>query len=259
MRKVLIGVVMVITGLGRVLFGSRPVPLRIVRACRRMLPGADALVPRTAARDRDPSSLDDPFLREALSGTELGGWALDASTINALGREIASLRPQQVLEFGSGVSTLCLAHLVGRYRPDTDGPLVHSIDQDPEWLRKSRSLVAAAGLEDRVVFHHAPLVRTEAFGRSLSAYDLSETTLAALAEWRPSMVFIDGPAAEDGARVGTLPAIAEIAAPEATFYLDDALRDGELAAAVLWQQSGLARVEGIILVGSGLLRGRIRF
>ena len=74
---------------------------------------------------------------------------------------------------------------------------------------------------------------------------------------RPTFVVIDGPATETD-RFGTLPLIRPYVKANALFYLDDALRDGELDVARRWARLPYVEVNGIYLTEKGLLQGNVR-
>ena len=71
-------------------------------------------------------------------------------------------------------------------------------------------------------------------------------------------VLVDGPYAEPGARYATIPTFRKWIATGATVLLDDALRDGELAAARRWHCEGWIDASGISLVEKGLLVAEVR-
>src|SRR5437764_487381 len=77
---------------------------------------------------------------ERLHNVELGLWSMSSETLNFLESEIHRCRPDAVLEFGSGVSTACIA----RYMQDVHGAAsriyVHSFDQNLESIDKTRQL-----------------------------------------------------------------------------------------------------------------------
>ncbi len=243
----------------RAVHGLRPVRLEVLRRLNQILPPGDLLLPPPQARDRDPAACEDAFLREALKGRELGGWSLDAPTINFLDAAIERDRPGSILEFGSGISTLCLAHFASRGASEGAAPRIYSIDQDAAFMDESQRLLETWDLDGAVTFLHAPLTSRTIADRQISSYDLDESTVRSLLGGdQPEIVLIDGPAAEEGARVSTLPLVRSLVAPGARVLLDDALRDGEIRAATAWERQGLATVEGVVLIGSGLMVGRIR-
>ena len=74
----------------------------------------------------------------------------------------------------------------------------------------------------------------------------------------PEIVVIDGPAAQDGARFGTLRLIRRYLNSGARFYLDDALRDGEIDIAERWARLPYVPVNVVRLTENGLLLGEVR-
>lgn len=235
------------------LTGARPVPLAFWLLLQRLARRADALVP--AARPTRGADLPDPVLAAALSELTLGAWTLGPSSIAALRRVLTDVKPGVVVEFGSGVSTVCLAH----YGADLD-PLVQviSLEQDAAEVARTTALLARLPVSSPVTLLHAPLEERVVEGRRLSSYSLADTDLdSALGGRSIDLVVIDGPAAEDGARFGTLPLLLSRLSPKAVVFMDDALRDGELSAARGWVDLGTLKVDGIIPVGHGLLIGRM--
>lgn len=224
---------------------GRPVPARAVWALSRTLPGDDALV--TPPVPAGAEAIADAFLRDRLAGRELGTWALSARAIDLLVRTVRRHRPQLAVEFSSGVSTLALAHAM---RPLEQAPWVISIEQDADHAEATRAMLDDAGLGDAAVVLHAPLVQTD--GRS--AYDLDAELLAGhIAGRTVGIVVVDGPAAEPGARVTTLPALCPHLRAPCPLLLDDALRDGELYAARAWLRDGLIESARYDLAAGGLM------
>jgi hypothetical protein len=211
---------------------GRPVPARAVWALRRPLRGTDPLV--TPPCGAGPETLDDPFLRERLGGRELGVWTLSAHAIDLLVDTVRARRPALAVEFSSGVSTLALAHAMAALG---EPPWVISIEQDATHAEATRELLRDAELEHAAVVLHAPLVKNED-GRS--AYDLDPALLTEhIAGREVGIAVVDGPAAEEGARVTTLPMLCPHLREPCPVLLDDALRDGELFAARSWLRDGI--------------------
>lgn len=210
---------------------GRSVPGRAVWAARRPLRGIDPLV--TPPRGAGAEALEDPFLRERLAGRELGVWTLSAHAINLLVSTVRALRPLVAVEFSSGVSTLALAHAM---RDLGEPPWVISVEQDDAHAEATRTMLSDAGLGDAAVVLHAPLEQRDGH----SAYDLATGDLARhIAGRTVGMALVDGPAAEEGARVTTVPMLCPHLLAPCPFLLDDALRDGELLAARTWLREGI--------------------
>jgi hypothetical protein len=225
----------------------QPVPAPVVWALRRPLRGDDPLV--TPPRPTGAEAIADPFLRKHLAGRELGTWTLSAHAIEVLVATVRRHRPRLAVEFSSGVSTLALAHAM---RPVMQPPWVISIEQDAGHAEATRALLEDAGLRDAAVVLHAPLVQRDGH----SAYDLDPELLAQhIAGRTVGMVVVDGPAAEPGARVTTLPALCPHLASPCPLLLDDALRDGELYAAKTWLRERRIEAPRYDLREGGLMTG----
>ena len=130
---------------------------------------------------------------------------------------------------------------------------IHSFDQDATSIEKTRRLTDLTGTTAAVRFIHAPLRSQVIEDTPTTCYTFDPV------EWtdKPDFVVIDGPAAEAGARFGTLPFAHSIAKSGARFYLDDALRDGELDTARRWSRLAYVRIEGLMPTEKGMLVGTI--
>jgi hypothetical protein len=103
----------------------------------------------------------------------------------------------------------------------------------------------------------APLVSQQIEGMSTTCYGIPADVGNVIGDLRADLVIIDGPAAESGARFGTLPLARRFVGPRTPFILDDAMRDGELAVAKSWSSLAYVQVDGIHLIERGLLTGLI--
>jgi predicted O-methyltransferase YrrM len=180
------------------------------------------------------------------------------ATLRWIVDEVVRRRPGLILEFGSGASTVALAWAVRQVTASATDPRIVSFEQDVAQAERTRDLLRAASLGGEAEIVVAPLARQTIEGVATTCYTIPEAGRLAIAGRRADMVVIDGPAAEDGARFGTLPLVREFLAHGATCYLDDALRDGELWTAGRWGQLGYLDVDGIALVEKGVLVVRVR-
>jgi predicted O-methyltransferase YrrM len=214
---------------------------------------SDALVPRATPVVGD--ALHDAALAAALHDVELGTWTLGPRSIEVLGALLRTTRPKVIFEFGSGVSTVCLAHFGAAVQPP---PRIISLEQDAAEVERTRSLVARLPAAASVTVLHSPLVERIVEGRRLSSYSISEAELDRVLDGQSiDLVLIDGPAAEDGARFGTLPLVHALMSPGAPVVMDDALRDGELAAARQWRELHLLSIRGVLPIEHGLMMGSV--
>jgi predicted O-methyltransferase YrrM len=215
---------------------------------------------RTASVVRPGTALANPYLSERLADRRFGDWTISAQTMNFLEREIRARAPTRVLEFGSGLSTACLARYMAESAPDLPGPILISVEEDASFCTESRKLIAELGLEELASVHHAPLVTKEVAGRSVPTYDLAATILAELSTTPASLVFIDGPGKAGGpfGRWAVLHAVLPLLRRDFRFYLDDALTDSALESAKRWEDIPGVHIQGVALVGHGVLVGDYR-
>ncbi len=220
--------------------------------------GRDSLFPRRFARDSG-ENLSDPFLAEQFRDLELGLWAMSSRTINLLLAEITKHKPSSILEFGSGVSTACIARCMQEVHGKSSQPLVYSFEQSENVIKATSRLLELTGTSASVHLTYSPLCRQVIEGRETICYEPPRAELRKrIANRPPEFIVIDGPSAEDGARFGTLPLAHSLATAGARFYLDDALRDSELEIAKQWSSLPYVQVEGMLPTGKGLLVGKIR-
>ena len=234
----------------------RPIPLRdwlgMRRFMRRVTAGPDTLVPPMETFKGSASSLSDPELARLLASDELGTWALDGATIEVLWERLQAERPRTVLEFGAGVSTVILARYAQwRAAQGLQRAVIVSVEQDAKVRDKVEKRLAENEISEGVHVLHAPL--SEA-----SRYQIDSNAIRqCLGEYAIDWVLIDGPAGPDGCRVSTLPDVMELCADGARWFLDDALRDGEIGILREWSRLRNVTVEGIYPIGKGLATGTV--
>lgn len=201
--------------------------------------------------------LKNPYLASVLAKDELGTWALDATVLNLLETKIRVKRPNAILEFGSGISTICFARFIHEIYENEDSLRVYSVEQDQNHLEKTRKRLIELELDRIVKFIYAPLERQVIEGIQTECYRIPFPQHESLFNRSPDFIIVDGPAAEDGARFGTLPLIKPFLKSDAVWYLDDALRDGELITVSQWTKLAYVEVHGVYLCGKGLATGYV--
>lgn len=198
------------------------------------LDGALRLAPKIDLDWLDPSLADD-------------GWALAPDALRLLAALVAELRPRHVVEFGSGVSTLVLAHSAA----SSGGVEISSVEHDPVYAARTGELLRQHDSEQHVSLHVVPLVARVRAGELHPLYLLDR---AALASERPAdLVLIDGPPAALGGRTGMLYQALDLSQAGTIVLLDDAERGPEREAVTWWEQ----RLGDAVLIGrlSGFARG----
>ena len=160
----------------------------------------------------------------------------------ALATLVAEVRAgrRQVVECGSGVSTVVLARALG----EADGRL-HSLEHDPAWAARIRSLLVDEGLDRFAGIVESPLAPHPAALDGGSWY--GGEALAELPEAGVDLLLVDGPpAGEPGrarSRYPALPILGSRLTEDALVVLDDAHRPGETAVLAAWERESDLRFQ----------------
>jgi len=160
--------------------------------------------------------------------------ALRPAALAAVCNEIALAGRTEVVELGSGVSTVVLARLL-RER----GGRLTTVEHQPDWARFVRSQLKREGLTTVARLVEAPL---EPHPLALDdAPWYAERALADLPN-EVDLLLIDGPPGYsegmERSRYPALPALAERLAPDSFVLLDDATRPGERDIVERWRAAG---------------------
>jgi len=209
----------------------------------------------TRARRREPVIAFDR-VRDVLADRAANRYTLGSEALNFLDRRIEELRPDAILEFGSGVSTVLLAARMAEMYGE-DRPRVFSIDENETYLRETDQMLAEVGLRSCARLAHREVREQVIGGNSTACYDLDESFLSSFLESAPDVILVDGPSGGGTVRLGTLPLVQDHVRTPCTFFLDDALREEEIAVASLWRRLAAVNLSRVHVVGHGLLEGRI--
>lgn len=230
---------------------ERPLPLRYWLTARRLLRPIvpqNALLPPGASVKSTGADLSVPELRSLLHDKELGTWALDRMTIEFLWKRLWQEQPRAIIECGAGTSTMLLAQYAASCN---EGCTIFSLEQNSDVKEAVERELAGRGLDGTVRVIHAPV--TEQGTPDFPIEQLRQVIPTQVAQW----VVIDGPAGPEGCRAWTLPLLREFCRPNARWFLDDALRDGELRVLQEWARLPGVTVEGIFPAGKGLATGSV--
>ena len=245
----------------RAAFREIPMPLAACLALWRRAaactPGSDPLAPPAAMSHTYPPT-SRPEIAAVLGGLPLGEWAMTVAAIDFLLNQVERIRPQAILEFGSGASTLALACMMRRLHGASKTPHIFSVDQSPEYVQQIESRLRLHGLHESVRFMTAPLISQVIQDVRTDCYQLHDQDLHEFfGPSRPDLVIVDGPAADYGGRFGTIPLVRNYLSDHAWIYMDDALRDSELSIADWWNRLGYVKDCGVLWLGKGLLTARL--
>ena len=198
-------------------------------------------------------SLSIPDLKDLLADDLLGEWALDADSLSLLWRVLWKEKPKMIFEFGSGVSTVVLAHYAVQVSLQGNDCFVVSIEQNQEVRVNVEARLTKSGLGKGVKIICVPLDNEGSY----CLKDLHEVQRSLSDKWA-DLIFIDGPKGPPGCRFGTVPMSLQYCRDGARWLMHDAFRDGELSILRRWQHLPGITVEGIYPVGEGLATGFVR-
>ncbi len=155
-------------------------------------------------------------------------------------------RRQSIVEFGAGLSTLCLARVVRDLKLSTS---IVSVDDNEAWLSLMKQHLQAEGLEDFVTFVFAPLTDCKEAKEGLKWYDQQPVITAVKSKSAVDVVIVDGPMAYDKARsLSRYPAaliVKPYLANNYSIFLDDLHRDGEKLIAKSWEKELNAKIKKV--------------
>lgn len=155
------------------------------------------------------------------------GSSIDKNGIEVLCKLVETYQPKQILELGSGVSTL--AFLLNNEHFN----VLYSVDDSSEYLTKTIESIPQK-LRNKCRFIHAPINTQKLWGYPFEVYD--KKSIVDVIEDKIDLLFIDGPYARRYGRIGTLLIISEYLNNNAIIVLDDANRETEKKAIIFWKQ-----------------------
>ncbi len=160
-----------------------------------------------------------------------GGWAMRPDGVLLLSDLIQRHKPVNVVEIGSGSSTVWIAHFVSQY----EGQIL-SLDHSDHYAEQTRSMLNEFGLTGTAKVQLAELQSTDIGGSQYQWYSTD-----CLQKLQPSvdMVIVDGPPRSTGkdARYPAIPLLTEFLADGAIIVMDDFQRKDEQHIVSMWMES----------------------
>jgi len=160
-------------------------------------------------------------------------WALEPAAVNLLIYKLITSRPKNIVELGSGLSTLITARVM---KTLGESYTLTSIDSDGSFLEETKNRLLAEGLYDRSVikFIEAPISRQKFGEDEYLWYDTSVINSVSSV----NLLFVDGPIGSIG-KMARYPAgmfFKGKLAEKATIILDDANRPDEREIIKRWTE-----------------------
>lgn len=165
----------------------------------------------------------------------IGDFSMSPFGLVFLGNEIVLNRRLNVLEFGSGLSTIYMALIVRNYGLPTR---ITSVESDQLWVDRLNKKIDELRLNNFVNIIHAPLTQDHEMGGNNQWYDRYRINSSLDISELFDMILIDGPPAFrpdiSKSRYGAFPFLQNLLAKEHVVFLDDANRLGEKEVIKLW-------------------------
>lgn len=143
---------------------------------------------------------------------------------------------ENIIEFGSGISTVLIGRLVKKNKLKTK---ILSVDHDENWLKVLRKLIEGEKLENVITLLHAPLSENKLALENNKWYNVEALTHSTK-NFDYDMVIVDGPpaweASKSKSRYPALPFMLDKLSGKYSIYLDDAQRAGEKAILKKWEE-----------------------
>lgn len=159
----------------------------------------------------------------------MGGWAASPDLLVYCVDTMLTIRPQVVVECGSGISTLYLALAAEQHGLDTR---IVALEHQAQYAEATRALLEHHGVAHRAEIRLAPLQPTSLTDHETPWY--AEDALAGLTDI--GMLLVDGPptATGPGARYPAVPLLADRLAPRCVIVMDDLIRASDHETAEAW-------------------------
>ena len=159
---------------------------------------------------------------------KMRGWAISPDFAELLLREILIHKPKNVVEFGSGVSTLIIGYALEK---NEQGKLT-SFEHDMHYGEKTIQNIHLHSLESYAEVISAPITEMNINDRTCKWYGIETSKIPD----KIDMLIVDGPPAGTGfeARYPALPFLIDYLANDAIVIMDDGIRQDEKDICAHW-------------------------
>jgi hypothetical protein len=158
-------------------------------------------------------------------------------TLAVILNDIIINKRQQIIEFGSGISTLAIANLIKKNNLKCS---FISVEDNEEWFQYMNSFLSRNDLQKYVNIIYAPLKKNNLALENNLWYSEHALNEHISSDFKFNLVIIDGPAAwKPKIRFSRYPAVPYLInnlSEEFSIYLDDTNRKGEKEIMSFWNQ-----------------------
>lgn len=166
--------------------GSVSAPLPLVLSARRALGRANGLAP--VGVPGDGVDLRHRGLRRALAGESFSVRSVSMGALDVVEAAIAHRRPEAVVDFGSGISTVCLLRDLADVHGEGSDLRLISVEQDGAHAESTERMLDRHGHPIGACVVHAPVHGSGSQGGHRLPAKLRDAAAAP-----PGPAFIDGP------------------------------------------------------------------
>ncbi len=158
-------------------------------------------------------------------------------TVLTILNDIILNKRQNIVEFGSGISTLVIAKLIKEDKMDCK---FFSVEDNPDWIRFMKSNISKNSLEEYIKLIYAPLEKTDLALENNSWYSIKVLDEHITSDLKIDLALVDGPSAWRPeiklSRYTAIPYLINKLADNFSIYLDDSNRKGEQKIISLWKK-----------------------
>lgn len=178
-------------------------------------------------------------------------------TLAVILNDILINKRTQIIEFGSGISTLAIANLIKKNKLECN---FISVEDNEEWFQYLKSFLSRNDLQKNVNIIYAPLkINSLALENNLW-YSDEALRINISSDFKFNLAIIDGPAAWKPkirlARYPAVPYLINNLSEEFSIYLDDTNRKGEKEIMNLWNQKYKMKFEPINDTSAVFIKGK---
>jgi hypothetical protein len=178
-------------------------------------------------------------------------------TLTVILNDIIINQRKNIIEFGSGISTLAIANLIKKNNLECN---FISVEDNNEWFNYISSFLSRNDLQKNVKIIYAPLEKNNLALENNLWYSPQALKDNIKMNLKFDLAIIDGPAAWKPeiqlSRFPAVPYLINFLAEEFSIYLDDTDRNGENEIIKLWQKKYKMKFERINNTSSVCIKGK---